>query len=104
MTITARASELSEIEPLREQYRREMNCQIIHDSIHGRPGWTKEFALQLEGGALIGYGSVAIAGPWRENHALYEFFVAPEHRMQSFKAFTSLLPVCGAQNHRDPEQ
>lgn len=31
--IAVRASELREIEPLREKYRNEMNCQIIHDSI-----------------------------------------------------------------------
>ena len=95
MGIAVRAAELREIEALREKYRAEMNCQIIHDSIHGRPGWTREFALH-ENGVLIGYGSVAVAGPWRDNPALYEFFVAPEHRARSFEAFTNLLAVCGA--------
>jgi GNAT superfamily N-acetyltransferase len=95
MAIGVRASELCEIEPLREQYRSEMNCQIVHDSIHGRPGWSREFALH-DDGALIGYGSVAVAGPWRDNLALYEFFVERENRMRSFEAFTSLLPLCGA--------
>ncbi len=96
MAIAVRASELREIEPLREKYREEMNCQIIHDSIHGRPGWTREFALHMDDGAAIGYGSVAIAGPWRDSPALYEFFVEPEHRTRTFEAFTSLLEVCGA--------
>src|ERR1022692_3123677 len=41
-----------------------MNCQIVHDSIHRRPGWTREYALELDG-ATVGFGSVAIAGPWR---------------------------------------
>ncbi len=95
MAIGVRATELREIEALREKYRREMNCQIIHDSIHARPGWTREFALH-DDGALIGYGSVAVAGPWRDNYALYELFVAPEHRMRTFEAFANLLPVCGA--------
>ena len=89
------ASELREIEPLREKYRKEMNCQIIHDSIHGRAGWTREFALH-ESGAVIGYGSVAVAGPWRDNPAIYEFFVEPEHRMRTFEAFTHFLQACGA--------
>lgn len=97
MAIAARASELREIEPLREKYRKEMNCQIIHDSIHGRTGWTREFALQTDDGAVIGYGSVAVAGPWRDKPALYEFYVEPEHRGQTFEAFTSLLQSCGAQ-------
>jgi GNAT superfamily N-acetyltransferase len=93
--IDVRASELREIEPLRETYRKEMNCQIIHDSIHVRAGWTREFAFSMDG-VLIGYGSVAVAGPWRENPALYEYFVDPEHRMRTFTAFTCLLQVCGA--------
>ncbi len=95
MVITARASELGEIAPLREHYREEMNCQIIHDSIHGRAGWTREFALEL-GGALIGYGSVAVGGPWRDAPALYEFFVEREYRMRMFELFASLLAVCEA--------
>jgi GNAT superfamily N-acetyltransferase len=95
MAIATRASELCEIEPLREKYRKEMNCQIIHDSVHGRPGWTREFALH-EDGALIGYGSVAVAGPWRDKPALYEFFVEPVYRTRTFAAFTSLLQSCGA--------
>ncbi|HTA41069.1 MAG TPA: hypothetical protein VK789_01405 [Bryobacteraceae bacterium] len=59
-----------------------MNCQIIHDSIHGRAGWTREFAIQLDDGTLIRCGSVAVAGPWLDNPALYEFFVEPEYRMR----------------------
>lgn len=95
MPITARASEFHEIEPLREKYRKEMNCQIIHDSIHGRAGWSKEFALD-DGGVVIGYGSIAVAGPWRNNPALYEFFVEAEYRTRTFQAFASLSQVCGA--------
>ena len=95
MAIAVLPSKLREIEPLREKYRKEMNCQIIHDSIHGRPGWTRELALHLDDSA-IGYGSVAVAGPWRDNPALYEFFIEPEQRMRTFEAFTSLLQTCGA--------
>lgn len=96
MGILVRASELSEIASLREKYRGEMDCQIIHDSIHARPGWTREFALRTDSGNLIGYGSVAVAGPWRDNPALYEFFVEPQHRMRIFEAFTTLLKSCEA--------
>jgi GNAT superfamily N-acetyltransferase len=95
MAITARLSELTEIEPLREEYRSEMNCQIVHDSIHYRPGWTREYALDVKG-QIVGYGSLAIAGPWRDAPALYEFYVRPEHRMQTFDLFASLLSICGA--------
>jgi GNAT superfamily N-acetyltransferase len=95
MPIVARPSQPGEIEPLREQYRKEMNCQIVHDSIHGRPGWTREFAIDQDGSA-IGYGSVAIAGPWRNHPTLYEFFLEPEHRTRTFDAFTNLLQICEA--------
>jgi GNAT superfamily N-acetyltransferase len=95
MASAARLSELSEIEPLRQEYRDEMSCQIVHDSIHRRPGWTQEYALDLEG-ETVGYGSVAIAGPWRDAAALYEFYVRPEHRMRTFDLFASLLNICGA--------
>jgi GNAT superfamily N-acetyltransferase len=95
-SIAIRPSELSEIEPMREVYRKEMNCQIIHDSIHVRTGWSREFAFFTKDGAVIGYGSVAVGGPWRDNPALYEFFVDPEHRLRIFDAFTGLLQVCGA--------
>lgn len=96
MAIFVRASELSEIAPLREQYRREMNCQIIHDSIHVRPGWSREIAIELDDERVIGYGSVATGGPWSNKPALYEFFIEREHRMLMFGAFALLLEACGA--------
>ena len=49
--------------------------------------------LELNG-TDVGYGSVAMAGPWRESHALYEFDVQPAHRMRTFYLFASLLAVC----------
>ena len=95
MAAGIRVSQLGEIAPLREQYRKEMNCQIIHDSIHGRPGWTREYVLELDG-APVGYGSVAVDGPWHDRPALYEFYVQGEHRMQVFDLFATLLSACGA--------
>jgi GNAT superfamily N-acetyltransferase len=95
MAIAARLTELAELAPMREDYRREMNCQIIHDSIHRRPGWSREYALEIDG-ALAGYGSVAMAGPWTESNALYEFYVRPEYRTETFRLFDALLAECGA--------
>ena len=85
MAIVARIAQLIDIDiaSLRESYREEMKCQIIHDSIHVRSGWTREYALELNG-TDVGYGSVAIAGPWCHSHALYEFYVQPAHRMRTF--------------------
>ena len=36
--------QVAEILPWRELYRQEMNCQIVHDSLHGREGWTLPYS------------------------------------------------------------
>lgn len=95
MTTRAHRVELGEIQGMRDMYRHEMNCQIIHDSIHTRLGWTHEYML-TEGGVKAGYGSVAVAGPWQTNPSVYEFFVMPPHRRRMFDLFIALLTSSGA--------
>jgi GNAT superfamily N-acetyltransferase len=95
MDITARATDLESIRAWRDMYRLEMDCQIIHDSIHSRPGWTVEYSLHCEEVA-VGYGSVAVAGPWTAKHSIYEFYVVPEYRTHVFELFQSLLKRSGA--------
>jgi GNAT superfamily N-acetyltransferase len=97
MTPSASAHEvpLQTILPWRDRYRQEMNCQVIHDSIHFRSGWTREFALRL-GETMVGYGSLAIAGPWKEKPTIYEFHVAPPWRDRVFDLFEALLAASGA--------
>src|SRR5262245_6626142 len=87
--------ELREIEGMRDMYRHEMNCQVIHDSIHVRPGWTHEYLI-TEGGAKVGYGSVAVAGPWQGKPTAYEYFLLPQHRRRLFDAFVAFLTASGA--------
>ena len=62
MQPVATLTSLKEILPLRERCRQEMSCQITHDSMHYREGWTWPYQLQLSE-AAVGYGRVAIAGP-----------------------------------------
>ncbi len=95
MVITAQSCELESILGLRDMYRLEMSCQIIHDSIHSRAGWTQEYSLRIDG-AVVGYGSVAIAGPWAKAPSLYEFFVAGPYRLKVFELFAALRKACGA--------
>jgi len=96
MTIIVRATDPVEIAPLREAFRREMDCQIVHDSIHARPGWTLEY-LVADGDTAVGYGSVAIAGPWRNRPTAYEFYLVPERRERAFEVFESFLAVSSPQ-------
>lgn len=95
MSISAHRVELQEIAKLRDIYRHEMNCQIIHDSIHARPGWSDEYLL-THAGAKVGYGSVAVAGPWQAIPSIYEFYVLPQYRGRMFDLFVELLTASGA--------
>jgi hypothetical protein len=87
--------ELRDIQGMRDMYRHEMNCQIIHDSIHVRPGWSHEYLI-TEGGGKVGYGSVAVAGPWQASPTVYEYFVLPQFRGRIFALFSAFLTSSGA--------
>jgi GNAT superfamily N-acetyltransferase len=81
---------------LRTRHREEMNCQIVHDSIHRRPGWTVTYRLDA-GGNIVGFGSVAVAGPWKNQPTLLEFYLLPEHRGHAFALFETLLAAAKPQ-------
>jgi GNAT superfamily N-acetyltransferase len=72
------------------RYREEMNCQIVHDSIHLRPGWTETYLLYTDG-PPVGFASVAIAGPWKDKRTILEFYVLPECRNRAFALFEAFL-------------
>ena len=80
---------------LRTRHRQEMNCQIVHDSLHDRGGWTMTYALGV-GDDLAGFGSVAIAGPWKDKPTIFEFYVLPVHRHRAFDLFEAFLDASGA--------
>ncbi len=96
MTIQIREIDLKSIESFRELFRRQMNCQIVHDSIHTRLGWTKEFQI-IADWETAGYGSLAVAGPWSDLPTIYEFYIIPEFRNRTFELFEAFLNVCGSQ-------
>ena len=95
MTLSAALTTVEAIAGFRDQHRIEMDCQIVHDSIHDRHGWTDEYLLFDEAKA-VGYGSVAVGGPWKESPVLYQFYVEPEQRRRAFDLFRALLDVCRA--------
>lgn len=94
-TVTAVPTDLARVRRWRDVYRAEMGCQIVHDSLHDRDGWTREYLLSA-GGAPAGYGSVAVGGPWSGRPAAYEFYVIPAHRHLLFDLFRALLAASGA--------
>jgi GNAT superfamily N-acetyltransferase len=84
---------LSEILPLRELYRREMSCQIVHDSMHQR-GVTSSWAIRVDG-RIAGYGSLRGLGN-EPKETVIEFFVLPVHRPAALRLFRRLIEVSGA--------
>jgi GNAT superfamily N-acetyltransferase len=88
--VICKLSSAQDLLPLRTRFREEMNCQIVHDSIHRREGWTLSYLLELEG-STAGFGSVALGGPWKDKPTVFEFYVLPEHRGRSFDFFESFL-------------
>lgn len=88
--ISVRQVELKELAAMREAYRAEQNCQIVHDSIHPRRGWTREFAI-AEGDRVVAYASLAVDGPWRDKPTLYEVYIVPERRSRAFALFEAFL-------------
>ncbi len=75
---------------MRMRYREEMNCQIVHDSIHTRPGWTEMYLLQLDK-ISAGFSTVAVNGPWKDKRTVLEFYLLPEHRNHAFEIFAAFL-------------
>jgi len=84
-----------DVRALRTRHRQEMDCQIVHDSLHERPGWTQTYLLTI-GGDQAAFAGVAVAGPWQDKPTIFEFYVHPDHRGRAFDLFEALLTASGA--------
>jgi GNAT superfamily N-acetyltransferase len=92
-SITVEEVALDAILPMRDEYRREMNCQIVHDSWHAR-GFTRSYECRVDDD-VVGYGSVGGA-PRDPKDTAKEFFVRPSVRRLALPLFRRLLAVSGA--------
>ena len=91
--IAVSAAPLEAILPMREEYRREMGCQVVHDSWHGR-GFTTSWLLQLDG-ETVGYGAVGGA-PREARDVIKELWVRREARGDALPLFRELVRASGA--------
>jgi GNAT superfamily N-acetyltransferase len=84
---------LDAIRALRDLYREEMSCQIVHDSLHER-GLTDCYAVSCDD-QIAGYGclSGSEGGPRR---TIKEFFVRPAFRDRAEACFRALIATSGA--------
>lgn len=91
MDIQVRRAEYRDIEPLRELYRQEANCQIVSDSILRR-GMADAYLILLNGRAA-GYGGV-----WNtiDPGRVMEFHTLPHVRALALPMFRALLDASGA--------
>jgi GNAT superfamily N-acetyltransferase len=94
MSFSAIPVPVQDILPLRKLYRQEMKCQIVHDSLHSREGWTQSYLLKA-GTTTAGYGAIAVAGPWLGTRTAFEFHVVPEYRLHLFDLFAVFAATAG---------
>ena len=95
MHLSAKLASNRDTLPFRVRYREEMNCQVLKDSIHCRDGWTLSYLLE-QNGVAAGFGSIAIAGPWKDKPTVIEFYLLPECRPRQFELFETFLAASGA--------
>jgi GNAT superfamily N-acetyltransferase len=95
MKFNAKLVPVEEILRWRDHHRNEVNCQIVHDSLHTRPGWTLSYLLFADE-VVAGYGATAIGGPWRGKPTIFEFYVVPKYRLSLFGLFEALLKTSAA--------
>ena len=84
---------LAAIINLRNLYRREMNCQIVHDSLHARH-FMDSYLIRVAG-QVVGYGSV-MSGESETRDLIKEFYVLPTHRRLALSIFRRLAAVTHA--------
>src|SRR6516165_2851918 len=91
MNVEVSRVEVDDIVPLRELYRQEMSCQIIHDSFPRR-GFSDPYLIRV-GGRIAGYGLVA------NRHCpdtVNEFYTLPAYRAAALPLLRQLLAVSRA--------
>jgi GNAT superfamily N-acetyltransferase len=89
------AASASDLAPWREQFRRQATGQIVHDSLHGRAGWTQAYLLKSEH-VTAGYGAVAVNGPWQGTRTVFEFYLTPAFQTQAAALFADFLRASAA--------
>jgi GNAT superfamily N-acetyltransferase len=91
MQTTAEKVEYGEIEAMRELYRDEARCQVVHDSALRRA--LSDPYLIYSAGKRSGYGGV-----WTKHYPnrIMEFYVLPHARQSAAAMFRALITASGA--------
>ncbi|GMR12848.1 MAG: hypothetical protein BMS9Abin29_1042 [Gemmatimonadota bacterium] len=84
---------VEEILPLRERYRAQMDCQIVHDSLHERE-FTRPYAIKVAG-ETAGYGTVVGFGD-EPKETVNEFYLLNDHRAAAQQLFREFVATSRA--------
>jgi GNAT superfamily N-acetyltransferase len=84
---------LEAIQGLRDLYRREMNCQIVHDSLHAR-FFTDIYLIRVND-HVAGYGCV-MSDLSEARDLIKEFYLLPHHRAKALPIFRRFIAASGA--------
>lgn len=93
MNIQILPSEFKDVQPMRDLYREQANCQIVRDSLLGR-GLAEPYLILVDG-RPAGYGGVRKA---EAEAPLLEFYVTPTVRPAARRIFRELLLVSGVES------
>ena len=93
MNVDVSLVNLEAIRSLRELYRREMNCQIVHDSLHSH-FLTDIYVIQVDS-RVAGYGCV-MSGECESRDLIKEFYLLPVHRARALPLFRRFATATGA--------
>jgi GNAT superfamily N-acetyltransferase len=93
MSVDVSLVTLEAVQGLRELYRQEMNCQIVHDSLHAR--FFTDIYLIRENDRVAGYGCV-MSGESESRDLIKEFYVLPVHRARALPLFRRFATATGA--------
>ena len=91
MDIQIRRTDYQEVRPLHELYRREANCQIVHDSFLAR-GLADPYLI-LVNRRVAGYAGIGNKYP---KDCLTEFYTLPSMRSHALPVFREVLKVSQA--------
>jgi hypothetical protein len=91
MDIQVRRVEYQDVETMRELYRQEAGCEIVHDSFLARK--LSDPYLILVNGRVAGYGGIGNKYP---PNCLTEFYVVRQMRQSALAMYRELLVVSGA--------
>lgn len=91
--LTAMPTDPEMILPMREDHRREMACQIVHDSWHARRFVTPYLLLEAE--EVVGYAAVGGA-PGEPRDAVKEIYIVPSRRGLALPLLDAVIAASGA--------